>query len=137
MSAEGLLVSRHQVKLAPGRRLVAVIAHVAAGSIHAVRAAGKTVTLQQTLVPVVAGKRRKSTFRAYGVGEELVRPPMVAQRSALDRARCNDRIIMKEIRSSYILICLDREEVSLHQIMSETAPTKIFEQPLCIFPPFG
>lgn len=28
-------------------------------------------------------------------------------------------------------------EVDLHQIMSETAPTKMFEQPLCIFPPFG
>lgn len=89
MGAEGLLLSRHQEELTPGRWLAAVIAHVAAGSIHAVSAAGETISPQQALVAVIAGESRKSAFRADGIGEKLVRPSMIAQRPALNRTRCN------------------------------------------------
>lgn len=79
MGTEGFLLSRHQEELTSGRRLVAVITHVAAGSIYAVQAAGETISLQQTFVAVITGESRKSAFRANGIGEKLVRPPMIAQ----------------------------------------------------------
>lgn len=90
MGAERLFVPRHQVKLASGGRFVAVITHVTAGPIYAIDTAGKTVASQQALVTVVAGKGRESALGADGISEQFVRPPMVAQRPALDSARYND-----------------------------------------------
>ena len=69
VSTKWFLVSGYQIKLTSGRRLVAVITHIAAGSAIAIRSARETLASKKTIVPVIARKRWKPTLGADGIGE--------------------------------------------------------------------
>jgi len=83
LTAKRFLVPGQQVHFAAPRRLVRMVAHVAALGLVLAR---ETLAFQELLVRLARHGRERAR-RRHAVREELVRPPVVAQASAVHLGR--------------------------------------------------